>query len=83
MAKTASKSAKAGNGTKKRYEVLVPYDYEHKGEMKTGWTRVGVAFQSGDGEGFNIELRPGIAVNGRVVVRPAKEKTGDPDDDLI
>ncbi len=55
---------------KKIYRALAPYNYESKGETKTGWTEVGVAFPSKDGEGVNVELRPGISVSGRLVIRP-------------
>lgn len=80
-----SKQATSKANNTKRFQVLVPYDYEHEGAMKTGWTRVGAAFPSSDGEGFNIELRPGICINGRVVVRPVKPREDGQvgDDDLI
>jgi hypothetical protein len=67
-----------------RFHVLVPYQYEHKGEKKTSWTDVGVAFRSSNGEGVNVELKPGISVSGRLVIRPAKAKEqdgGELDDD--
>jgi hypothetical protein len=64
-----------------RYNVLLPYQFEHKGEKKTGWTDVGVAFPSRDGTGVNIELRPGLAVTGRLVLRPWQSKDAKGDDE--
>lgn len=52
------------------YQVLVPYTYRHKGEDKTGWTPVGVGFPSRSGQGLNVEIRPGLSVSGRLVIRP-------------
>ncbi len=58
----------------KRYNVMVPYSYDHNGEKRTQWTTVGVGFEAKDGEGINIEVRPGLALSGRVIVRPFKQK---------
>lgn len=54
----------------KRFQALVPYKYKHDGTEKNGWTRVGVAFQSKDGDGLNVEIRPGLSVTGRLILRP-------------
>lgn len=57
------------------HQVLSPYKYTNRdGEEKTAWTEVGIGFTSRDGLGVNIELRPGISVSGRIVVRPGKSK---------
>ncbi|WP_144940716.1 hypothetical protein [Pseudomonas alabamensis] len=60
---------------KKRYDVLSPHEYMLGEEKKTRWTPVGVAFKTQDGEGFNIELTPNLAVSGRLVIREYKPKT--------
>ena len=40
------------------------------GEQPTGfWTRVGSAWPHKDGRGLNIQLIPGVAVHGRIVLR--------------
>ncbi len=64
-----------------RFNVLSPYQFQHKGETKTGWTEVGAAFASKDGQGVNIELRPGISVSGRLVLRPWSSTDASTDDD--
>lgn len=64
-----------------RFNVLSPYQFQHKGETKTGWTEVGAAFASKDGQGVNIELRPGISVSGRLVLRPWSSTDANSDDD--
>jgi len=61
--------------TKKRFDVLLPNEYMQGEEKKTNWTRVGAAFKTADGEGFNIELTPNLAVSGRLVIREYKPKT--------
>lgn len=60
---------------KKRYDVLSPHEYMLGDEKKTKWTPVGTAFKTQDGEGFNIELTPNLAVSGRLVIREYKPKT--------
>lgn len=65
----------ASKQVSKFYQVLSPYKYTNRdGDEKTGWTEVGIGFVSKDGEGMNIELRPGISVSGRIVVRPGHSK---------
>lgn len=64
-----------------RFNVLSPYKYEnHQGEEKTAWTDVGVAFTSRDRAGVNVEIRPGISVSGRLVLRPWKRKDDEQDE---
>jgi len=43
-------------------------------EEKTLWHRVGTAFKHKSGEGFNIELIPGVAVSGKIVILPITDK---------
>ncbi len=38
------------------------------------WTEVGAVWQHKDGLGFNIQITPGIAVTGRLVLRPVKAR---------
>lgn len=38
------------------------------------WTRIGAAWAHDDGEGFNIVITPGIAVSGKLVLRPPKSQ---------
>lgn len=76
-----TKQQQPTSGESKRFNVLSPYKYEnHEGEEKTAWTDVGVAFRSKDGEGVNVEIRPGISVSGRIVLRPWKRKEDEKDD---
>lgn len=77
MAKKKDAAASASDAKKppgKVYRALVPYSYELHGERKNGWTEVGIGFTSRDGEGVNVELRPGISVAGRLVLRPIDPK---------
>ncbi|MBS7545545.1 hypothetical protein [Ancylobacter oerskovii] len=37
------------------------------------WTRVGAAWPHKDGEGFNVDITPGISVSGRLVIREKKQ----------
>lgn len=66
--------AKAASQQVKYYKALVPFTYVQQGEEKRGWTEVGIGFPSKDGKGVNVELRPGISVSGRLVLRPVEPK---------
>lgn len=39
-----------------RYDVVIPRKYEKGGETKTAWTKVGAAWPTKSGEGFNVKL---------------------------
>ena len=57
------------------YDVLTAEKYTDK----AGWEQarfftVGTAFENRNGEGFNIEIPPGIAISGRVFLRPRKDR---------
>ena len=59
-----------------RYDALVAHEYtvgEEK-EKRTSWTKVGAAFPTQDGKGFNLEITPNISVSGRVVLRQYEPK---------
>ena len=57
------------------YDLLIAETYTPKGgEEKTRFHRVGAAFASRNGDGFNIEIPPGIAISGKALLRPRKEK---------
>lgn len=43
-------------------------------EERTLWHRVGTAFKHKSGEGYNIELIPGVAISGKLVIIPITEK---------
>ena len=77
MTTTKKAAPTAPDAARKVYRALVPYSYELHGESKNGWTEVGIGFTSKDGEGVNIELRPGISVAGRIVLRPIDTKGDD------
>jgi hypothetical protein len=51
---------------------------DHSGEPKSYWTRVGVAWEHRDEEGFNLELNA-VPVSGKIVLRPAKFAANDED----
>ena len=68
---------------KKPYDVLVSREYtDSNGEVRTAYYRAGVAFENKAG-GFNIEVVDGLALTGRAVILPRKERAEDdgPDHD--
>jgi hypothetical protein len=66
--KSAEEKADGPNDTK-IYSVLSPHNYVQRGQEKTAWTEVGIAFSSKDGEGVNISIKPGLSVSGRLVLK--------------
>lgn len=83
MAKQTRSRTQAQSGDTKLYNVLAPHTYTTAGgEEKTVWTDVGIGFAAKDGEGVNIEIRTGIAVSGRLVVRPWSKKEGEAEGEL-
>jgi hypothetical protein len=69
------KGDKTMSENKEPYDVLVAEEYtDSNGEVKTSWSRVGVAFKN-QGEGFSVIPVPGVALTGRFII--AKRKTRD------
>lgn len=63
--------------SKKTYNVLKPREYTNSnGEVKKAFVEVGAAWDIETG-GMSIELHEGIAVSGRFVILPRKDKTED------
>ena len=61
--------------TKKiRYDALIAHEYKVGEETRTSWTKIGAAFPTADGKGFNLEITPNISVSGRVVLRQYEPK---------
>ncbi len=59
--------------TAKNKPALAAYvveEYQSGKEIKSQWTRVGSAWPHEDQDGFTIRIRPGLAVSGRIIVRP-------------
>ena len=48
-------------------------DYQRNGQKESDWTRIGVAWQHRDGDGFDIILEA-LPVSGRVAIRKNKPK---------
>lgn len=65
--------------SKKPWDILLVEDYEHKGEKRTKYHQVGVAFEN-DREGFTLNITPGLALMGRAIILPRKDKpaSGEP-----
>ena len=62
---------------KKTYNVLKPREYTNSnGEVKKAFVEVGAAWDIETG-GMSIELHEGIAVSGRFVILPRKDKAED------
>jgi hypothetical protein len=57
--------------------AYVVEEYQSGKEIKSSWTRVGLVFLRDDGDGFTIRIKPGLAVSGRIVVRPLLSKQDD------
>ena len=51
------------------HKAFVVEDRGEGDDKDAFWTRVGSAWPHGDGKGLNIQLAPGLAVSGRVVLR--------------
>lgn len=63
--------------SKKTYNVLKPREYTNSnGEVKKAFVEVGAAWDIETG-GMSIELHDGIAVSGRFVILPRKDKAED------
>jgi hypothetical protein len=54
---------------KPTHDVFIVEDY---GSDKSFWTKIGAAWLHGDGEGFNLQIKPGLAVSDKITVRPIK-----------
>lgn len=59
--------------SKKPYDIFVVETYEHDGQEKSSFHRVGVAFETKDG-GFSCQPYPGVALSGRFLILPRKDK---------
>jgi hypothetical protein len=57
----------------KYLNVFVQEQFQSGGEMKTNYTKVGVAFPHDKGDGFNLKITPGLSVSGDLVVFPPRE----------
>ncbi|MFW9453728.1 hypothetical protein, partial [Xanthomonas euvesicatoria] len=44
------------------------------GSEQSHWTDVGIAFPHKSGEGFNLVIRPGLAVSGTIVLTTKKAR---------
>lgn len=63
--------------SKKTYNVLKPREYNNSnGEVKKAFVEVGAAWDIETG-GMSVELHEGIAVSGRFVILPRKDKADD------
>jgi hypothetical protein len=63
--------------SRKTYNVLKPREYTNSnGEVKKAFVEVGAAWDIENG-GMSIELHEGIAVSGRFVILPRKERADD------
>lgn len=59
---------------RKYLNVFVQEDFKaDDGEIKSNFTKVGVAFPHEKGEGFNLRFTNGLAVSGDLVAFPPKE----------
>lgn len=54
--------------------AYVVREFTSDGKEKSDWLKVGVVWKHNDGDGFNVDLAPGIAVTGKLVIRTNKAK---------
>jgi hypothetical protein len=61
----------------KPFDLLIAREYtNNNGEVKTEWLRAGVAFENKAG-GFNLEVAEGLALTGKAVILPRKQRAED------
>lgn len=53
----------------KRLEAIIPDESAKERAGKTYFTKVGVAFESKNGNGWVLQIAPGVSVSGRVLLR--------------
>jgi hypothetical protein len=56
---------------KPSHDVFIVEEY---GQDQSYWSKIGVAWKHEHGDGLNLQIKPGLAVSGKIVVRPVKEK---------
>jgi hypothetical protein len=59
---------------KPTHDVFIVEDY---GGDQSFWTKIGAAWTNSDGQGYNIQIKPGLAVSGKIAVRVVKDKKAD------
>lgn len=64
--------------TKTPFNLLHVREYEAGGEMKKVYTRIGVAFEIKGG--FAVQVDEGLALTGRALILPRKERDTAEDD---
>ena len=61
------------SGERPSHKCFVVEDRAEGDERDAFWTRVGSAWPHKDGKGLNVQLVPGIATSGRLVLREYTE----------
>ena len=56
------------------YDILTTEDYELNGEKRTAFANVGTVFKQKADSGFNLTIRPGFAISGRVLMLPYSQE---------
>lgn len=56
-----------------RLDVLTASEYERNGEKKTTWTRIGVAFPTRNGDGWDVRLEA-LPVSGKLFLRAPRQR---------
>lgn len=64
----SKKNAPAPQKETARLEAFSVREYEAAGEQRRDWTKIGAAFEHGDGKGWNIVLHC-LPIDGKVVLR--------------
>ena len=81
--KTPRRTTMTDTHTKPSHRVYVTEDMPEGRNTKTYWTKVGAAWPHKDGKGLTVSISPGIAVNGRIVLREWTEEQPQSHDDKI
>jgi hypothetical protein len=72
MASKTEKPDTNGTNDKPRAAAYIVVDgapQDGGNRVKAQWHRIGTAFPHEDGKGYNVELPPGVTVQGRIVIR--------------
>jgi len=58
----------------KIFNLLLAQEFEQAGQKKTRWHNVGTMGQFNEGDGFWLELPPGLSISGRLIAKPRRVK---------
>jgi len=60
--------------SKPTHTAYVVSDADEGSNRKAQWFEIGIVWPHKDGDGFDVELPPGVTVSGRIVCRKRKQQ---------